>query len=447
MASRALLACSALAAALAIFAFATCYRPSIPDGAFVCGPNGLCPSGFVCLADSLCHRPSSPHDAGLDQSVPDSAFTPPDLGPDLLGYIDGGMCSPRTLSFASSTAVTFPAMSGPAVVAAADLNGDQILDLVTTTYKTNLVEVMLGKGGAAYNTPSTYRLGTMATEDAEGLSIADFNGDGLLDIVATSPASMTVSILKATAPGVFSIVTPTFTTPYPPITAIAADFNGDHKVDVAIGFLNGSFVVATGNGDATLTGAPILGAPLKAIGDWNHDGKLDIAGADFSTADMALGRTVNVELGLGTGSFTIPGSSTLVGSGPAAMVGADFNHDGKLDLAVANFGSNSVTIMLGKGDGTFTVGATLQTGAGPNGVVASDFNCDGTLDLVVTNGSGTTVSVFSGNGDGTFGTAIPFNAGTGPGAPIIGDFDGDGWLDVMVTDYGTDMLTVLLNQP
>jgi hypothetical protein len=308
------------------------------------------------------------------------------------------------------------------------------------------VQVLIGKGGATYGTPTTYRIGTAAASDAEGLSIADFNGDGLLDIVATSPASMTVSILKATAPGVFTIVTPVFGTPYPAYSALAADFNGDQKADVALGFSNGTCVAALGLGNATLMGEPVIATPLNILGDWNHDGKVDIAGADFTFVDMAPGRRAAVVLGTGAGTFTLPGATPLVGSSPAAMVGADFNHDGKLDLAVANFTSDNVSILLGNGDGTFTAGVTLPAGAGPNGAAAGDFNCDGKVDLVITNGSGTTVSVFAGNGDGTFGAAIPVNAGSGPGAPIIGDFDGDGWLDVMVTNYESDTLTLLRNQ-
>ncbi len=166
--------------------------------------------------------------------------------------------------------------------------------------------------------------------------------------------------------------------------------------------------------------------------------------------DMAPGRNVYVELGAGGDTFGAS-SPALVGSGPTGMVAADFNKDGHLDLAVANSSRSRgpqrpLRLCSGKGDGTFTVGATLQAGTGPSAVVASDFNCDGMLDLVVTNSGSNNVSVFSGNGDGTFGTAVPFPAGTGPGAPAIGDFDGDGWLDVIVTNYEGDTLTLLRNQ-
>jgi hypothetical protein len=130
------------------------------------------------------------------------------------------------------------------------------------------------------------------------------------------------------------------------------------------------------------------------------------------------------------------------------MAAADFNHDGFLDLAVANYTGDNVSILLGKGDGTFTAGATLTLapGAGPDGVVASDFNCDGKIDLVISAGNVMNVDVFPGNGDGTFGVAMLFSTGTEPGNATVGDFDNDGWLDVIVANYSADTLTLLRNQ-
>jgi hypothetical protein len=140
-----------------------------------------------------------------------------------------------------------------------------------------------------------------------------------------------------------------------------------------------------------------------------------------------------------------PGTNIAVGSNPQWIATGDFNADGRVDLAVANAGSASVSVLLGNGDGTFQAPQNFTVaGVGPSSVVAADFNNDGVLDLVTTNGnigpSSDNVSVLLGNGNGTFQAAQNFAGGpagtSGPAAVALGHFNGDGILDVAVPNYG-----------
>ena len=122
---------------------------------------------------------------------------------------------------------------------------------------------------------------------------------------------------------------------------------------------------------------------------------------------------VSIMLGNGDGTFQ-PRTSYAVGRQPYSVALGDFNGDGKLDLAVANALDNSVSVLLGNGDGTFQTQTTYATGSGPYVVVANDFNGDGKLDLAVVNYSDNTVSILLGNGDGTFQPQMTFATGQNP---------------------------------
>jgi len=169
-----------------------------------------------------------------------------------------------------------------------------------------------------------------------------------------------------------------------------------------------------------------------AVGDFNGDGKLDLAVTNSAS------NTVSVLLGKGDGTFQ-PHVDYATGNRPTSVVVADFRGIGKLDLAITNSADNTVSILLGNGDGTFQPHVDYATGdINPQWLVAADFNRDGKLDIATanygpnyTNG---TVSIFLGNGDGTFQPAKDYAAGVNPFGVMTGDFNHDGIPDLAVVD-------------
>ena len=165
-----------------------------------------------------------------------------------------------------------------------------------------------------------------------------------------------------------------------------------------------------------------------ATGDFNGDGKLDLAIGNLSSA------TVSILLGNGDGTFATK-HDFVTGTDPRSIAVGDFNGDGKLDLVVANNVSGTVSILLGNGDGTFAPKMDFPVGVRPRSVVVADFNGDGKLDLAVANHDSNTVSILLGNGDGTFAPKKDFRAGVAPYWVTTADFNGDGKLDLAVVDY------------
>ena len=187
-----------------------------------------------------------------------------------------------------------------------------------------------------------------------------------------------------------------------------------------------------------------VGGGPSGIGtaDLNGDGKLDLVTTNSSD------NTISVLLGDGDGTFQTQGTYS-VGTNPTNLVIADFNGDGRPDLAVTNTNSNTVSVLLGKGDGTFRSQVQYATGAGVSGIVVADVNGDGKLDLVTTNSSDNTISVLLGNGDGTFQTQATYDAGGNPVSVTVGDFNRDGKLDLAVANNNlgnpdTPTISVLL---
>ena len=229
-----------------------------------------------------------------------------------------------------------------------------------------------------------------------------------------------------------------------PESVIAGDFNGDGKTDLATANESSNDVsVLLGNGDGSFAAQrrfTVYSLPRSVIaGDFNGDGKTDLATANGNAND------VSVLLGNGDGTFAAP-RRFAVDSSPWLVVAGDFNGDGKTDLATANgSSSNDVTVLLGDGEGSFAAQRRFMVGSSPSSVIAGDFNGDGKTDLATANGSSNDVSVLLGDGEGSFAAPRRFTVGSNPRSVIAGDFNGDGNTDLATANWGSSDVSVLLN--
>ena len=331
-----------------------------------------------------------------------------------------------------------------------------------------LLQIVLGSapGSSAvdFAPAKTYPVGTSPS----AIVIGDFNGDGKQDIAVANSGSNNVSILLGNGDGTFRPAE-NFDAGNSPSAILLGDFNGDGKVDLTLfqtgdpdHTTTGSLSILLGNGDGTFR--PPTNTALSAfastvvVGDFNLDKKADliVGEIDRSPDTHIFNLTLSLLSGNGDGTFQAPHMFSTFPNGTNALLAADLNNDGKLDLAVGN--GFAISILVGKGTGTFLQGVTvaLADGFTPDSVQAADLNSAGKQHLVVKSNhfmhsqdsegpSSNTdhVSLFLNNGNGTFqaeqilataskGKSNVFAPATGDSLdePILGEFNGDRKLDL-----------------
>lgn len=279
-----------------------------------------------------------------------------------------------------------------------DFNHSDHPGLAVAEFQNGAAVILLGNGNGGFSTSSAAFAQTKGAPTS-ALAAADFNADGNLDLAMINSLNGYSLVALGYGSGAFNSAGALYTSGFPEAVAVG-DFNGDGKLDAAVAsggsakYPYSGISVSLGNGDGSFTqasGSPAsVGQDLSAIvaGDFNGDGKLDLAVTDYG-ADAVL-----ILIGNGDGTFQAP-ITEPVGNAPMALVTGDFNNDGKLDLVASNYGDGTVTLLLGNGDGTFTQasGSPYAVGKGPAAMVAADFNGDGKLDLAVANMTDGTVSI------------------------------------------------------
>ncbi len=338
----------------------------------------------------------------------------------------------------------------PYSVAVGDFNGDGKPDLATANFGGGTVSVLLGNGNGTFGPATDFKVGS----NPFSIAVGDFNGDGIPDLAVANNGSNTVSVLLGNGNGTLRPATD-FKVGSNPFSIAVGDFNGDGTPDLAVANRDDNNVsVLLGNGDGSFSpgqSVPAGRAPLSvAVGDFNRDGIPDLAVAN------GFDNNVSVLLGNGDGTFQAA-TNYAVGVQPFSIAVGDFNGDGTPDLAVSNGVSGTVSVLLGNGNGTFRPATDFSAGSGPASagtgpiaVAVGDFNRDGAPDLATANYGSSTGSVLLGDGRGGFGKPTNFSARLQPSSVAVGDFNGDGALDLAVaenfSDGGPNTVGVLLNQ-
>ena len=294
-------------------------------------------------------------------------------------------------------------------------------------------------------TQSSYAVGS------ESVALGDFNGDRKQDIAVGAAGGLQVVLNLGSglmhAPLSMSDVGGALNLS---MTMNGTDFNGDGYADLTVlsfrnedGLLEPSVSAVLGGAKNLLTTSSTNGLGFysnstfisgpPAIGDFNHDGYLDIAiGATGGVSWWDAGESspyVQVLFGDGKGHFPPPLGPEL-DINTNFFAAGDFNGDGNTGLASLN--GSTFEILMGKGDGTFAPAVTYPVGANPVFVLKRDLNGDGKTDIIVVNHDSNDVSVLLGRGDGTFLPQKTFAAGTAPVAAVTGDFNRDGKVDIAV---------------
>ena len=280
------------------------------------------------------------------------------------------------------------------------------------------------------------------------MALADLTGNGIPDLVVVNHSDWTMQVFLGNANGTFGSPT-TYATGEFPTSVVVADVNGDGHPDILVSYNggngysnNGGVDVFLGNGDGTFQGAQSFAAGINAhslsVGDLTGNGKLDLVVANWDDGP-ANPNSLSVLMGNGNGTFQSPQTIPLP-FGPNYTAVADVNGDGKPDIIVT--GSGEVGVLLNNGNGSFQTPVTYPVGVAQGGLVVADVNGDGKPDILVTNQNSNDIGVLLGNGDGTFQNQVTYSV-AGPGSLALADINGDGTPDLVVDNYTGSSVSVL----
>ena len=389
--------------------------------------------------------------------LPSSVVTNGQTGVNLIGTFSGnGMgVSNLNLSLNSGGAILFAGRfvlssspgvgNSPRSVTAADVNGDGKVDLITANNFASTLTVLTNNGSGGFGLSSSPAAGF----NPYSVAAADVNGDGKVDLICANLLSPgTLRVLTNNGSGGFGLSSSLPLLGDDPYSVVAADVNGDGKVDLISpttlgGPLDGRLTVLTNNGSGGfgVASLPLVGSDPRSVtaADVNGDGKVDLICANYGSGSLTV-LTNN-----GSGNF-VPRPQLFLGSGPRTVAAADVNGDGKVDLITANPSNNSLTVLTNNGSGGFAIASMPGAGSNPFSVTAADINGDGKVDLICANlADDNTLTVLTNNGTGGFVLSSSPGVGSAPFWVTAADVNGDGNVDLISANEVANTLSVLFN--
>ncbi len=362
------------------------------------------------------------------------------------------------LRFAPSA--KYPVGSKVTRIATGDLNGDGKPDIVVCDQNNHNIYVLLNKGDGTLLAPVPYSLGNLGNAGPNSIVIADFNKDNKLDVAVATNSNGNVLVFLGNGDG--TLQSPlTSATNLSPTSLKIGDVNKDGKLDLLVGG-NGGAAILLGKGDGTFDISTatlpldngIISMPVLASADVNGDGLPDIIGGVISGVGQHAG--LSVYLANPDGSFQNPVTYQSNFAQVSSMLLVDVNGDSKLDAVVASPGGGVNLVFLGKGDGTFQPPLFWYAGSMAQGLATADFNGDGKPDIANANanslappsfppvdGFGATVTAGAGDGNQDNPTQIQIEVGATGTDIVTADFNGDGLPDLATVDL--DHVSIFLN--
>jgi cysteine-rich repeat protein len=338
----------------------------------------------------------------------------------------------------------------PRSLAVGDVNNDGTVDVVTANEDTGNISVVVGLGDGLLAPAQTVSTGS----NPRGVAAGDLDGDGDMDWVAAEYISERVRRALMRESGDF---TTTSYVPFEstagdnPIAVALGNVDGDTDLDLATATEtdNGS-VVMYNNGSGGFSSPDYFSMGTAnahvVLADVTGDGNLDLVTVS-PTQDTVIIRPGNGSGGFG-GSSALSTSVSTPGQGPVFVTVADVTGDTVPDILTANRDSNDVTLLVGLGSGSFNApiiipAVFLATPATVSCVRVGHFNADNIVDIATANANRDTVSIILGFGNGDFAAPQSFDVGVEPYAIAVADFDGDGTDDIAAADYADGTVTVL----
>lgn len=353
----------------------------------------------------------------------------------LLGNSNGNF-APMMTYFLQESSLVFSVVLG-------DFNSDNQLDMAVTITNTGNICIFLGFGNGSFSTQKIYSAGLTCFPSY--MIVDFFNDDDHADVSVICLGDSAVIILFGIGDGGFLIGRKYLTSANSIVKSIAhGDFNNDTYLDIVVTNIpNNNIDIFYRNGAEPFAVPVTISTGLNsepqyvAVGDFNNDNQSDIVVANYGTDTIGILLADEISY---FSSLTI--YSTGNHSQPCAVVIGDVNDDNYLDIIAANSGTNDITIFHGYGNGSFVAIKSYSTGTSsrPYSMAVSDFNNDKQMDIVIANSGTNNILLLFGFGNGTFGNESSYSMSynSDPYSLAVGDFNNDSWMDIAVANYGAD---------